>query len=115
MFVVGKNYRLQNIQLSKIRWGLCPQAPGSVARWGPKAQLRSLAGNWCLATLKSRESVYVGGRLGALRILQRSLLTLGQQQPDNGSDVGCSEPEGPATRRNFFPPSLPSAASAGQA
>ena len=102
MFVVGKNYRLQNIQLSKIRWGLCPQAPGSVARWGPKAQLRSLAGNWRPATLKSRESVYVGGRLGALLILQRSLRVLNPQQPNNGADVGCSEPEGPAARRNSF-------------
>jgi hypothetical protein len=79
--VVGKNYRLQNIQLSKIRWGPSPHAPGSVARgapmphsapsqgstlrsltrWGPKAQLRSLAGDlhatlWAefVATLKSR-------------------------------------------------------------
>ncbi len=34
--VVGKNYRVQNIQLSKIRWELCPQAPGSVARGAPK-------------------------------------------------------------------------------
>ena len=29
--VVGKNYRLQNIQLSKISWGPSPQAPGSLA------------------------------------------------------------------------------------
>jgi hypothetical protein len=54
------------------------------------------------ATLKSRESVYVGGRLGALLILQRSLRVLNPQQPNNGADVGCSEPEGPATRRNSF-------------
>jgi hypothetical protein len=33
--VVGKNYRLQNIQLSKIRWGPSPHAPGSVARGAP--------------------------------------------------------------------------------
>ena len=86
----------------RSRWGLCPQAPGSVARWGPKAQLRSLAGNWRLAILKSRESVYVGGRLGALLILQRSLRVLHPQQPIYGADVGCSEPEGPAARRNSF-------------
>ena len=30
--VVGKNYRVQNIQLSKIRWGSTPKAPGAIAR-----------------------------------------------------------------------------------
>ena len=43
--VVGKNYRLQNIQLSKIRWGPSPQAPGSLACGDPKAPRRSLAGS----------------------------------------------------------------------
>ena len=74
VFVVGKNYRLQNIQLSKI----------NVVQALPE------------------QSVYVGGRLGALLILQRSLRVLNPQQPNNGADVGCSEPEGPATRRNSF-------------
>ena len=30
--MVGKNYRVQNIQLSKIRWGQTPKPPGAIAR-----------------------------------------------------------------------------------
>ena len=42
--MVGKNYRLQNIQLSKINSGASPpKPPGSVARGNPYVPLRSLA------------------------------------------------------------------------
>ena len=44
--MVGKNYRLQNIQLSKINLGgFAPQTPArrSLTRRSPKARLRSLA------------------------------------------------------------------------
>ena len=84
--VVGKNYRLQNIQLSKIRWGPSPQAPGSLACGDPKAPRRSLAGSVTparslagpFAPLRSlagslrnalrRESDYVGPAIGAPRL-----------------------------------------------
>jgi hypothetical protein len=78
-----------------------PSPPNSLTRGAPKARSVRSSGS-DLATLKSQESVYVGGRLGALLILQRSLQALSPQQPNNGADVGCSEPEGPATRRNSF-------------
>ena len=60
--VVGKNYRLQNIQLSKIRWGLYPQALGSVARRA-RCPLRFLAES--PLTVAVSESVNVGS-IGAL-------------------------------------------------
>ena len=45
VFVVGKNYRLQNIQLSKISLGgYAPQTIRSLARGNPLVPLRSLAG-----------------------------------------------------------------------
>ena len=43
VFVVGKNYRVQNIQLSKIRWGALPPNPRLGRLRGPKAPLRFLA------------------------------------------------------------------------
>jgi hypothetical protein len=67
--VVGKNYRLQNIQLSKIKLGASPpdparslvgpQRPPPLPRKGISHKLRSLAGNRSavgplFATLKSR-------------------------------------------------------------
>jgi hypothetical protein len=42
--VVGKNYRLQNIQLSKISLGALPPNPRLGRSRGPKPPLRSLAG-----------------------------------------------------------------------
>ena len=85
----------------RLDGGQAPERPDSLTRGIPKPRsVRSSRG--ALATLKSRESVYVGGRLGALLILQRSLQALSPQQPNNGADVGCSEPEGPAARRNSF-------------
>ena len=65
VFVVGKNYRLQNIQLSKIRPGelvprnfagrrdSLPRTPSLAHSRGPKAPLRSLAclRNICLRRL----------------------------------------------------------------
>ena len=85
--VVGKNYRLQNIQLSKIRWGPSPQAPGSLACGDPKAPRRSLAGSvtparslargpftllrslaGSLRNALHRESDYVGPAIGAPRL-----------------------------------------------
>ena len=59
--VVGKNYRVQNIQLSKIRWGPSPHAPGLAHLRGPFAPRRSLA---TVASLRdsyfAKESVNVG-------------------------------------------------------
>ena len=63
VFVVGKNYRLQNIQLSKINLGgFAPPDPPLGRSRGPFAPLRSLAFRACcllesgvhFATLKSR-------------------------------------------------------------
>ncbi len=53
VFVVGKNYRLQNIQLSKIRWGLLPPKPSLGRSRGPKAPLRSLAKSLLTALAES--------------------------------------------------------------
>ena len=56
MFVVGKNYRVQNIQLSQINLGgYRPPDPRSLTRRGPEARLRSLAKTESLfAALKPR-------------------------------------------------------------
>ena len=56
VFVVGKNYRLQDIQLSKINLGgVAPQTPRSLTRGNPLVPLRSLAKAQSLsAALKPR-------------------------------------------------------------
>ena len=137
MFVVGKNYRLQNIQLSKIRWGPSPQAPGSVARVprlrsgrpelvegrGPDAPLASSLEVAYSYSLK--QSVYVGHRSARqAAYLHAVALRRAKQRSTSGADVGEGETQGASSlHRNFsksasiydarclslvLPPTLPS-------
>ena len=77
--VVGKNYRVQNIQLSKIRWGSNPQAPGLGRSRGPEAPLRSLAREHLLTSAvdRSYELYDLSRRRRAIQSLPRPSTSLG--------------------------------------
>ena len=93
--------RIFNCQRSHTTWEPTPPRPRFGRSWGPTPH--SASSPRASPQHSSREkSVYVGRRLGALLMLQRSLLTVSQQQPTNEADVDCSEPEGPATQPKLF-------------
>jgi hypothetical protein len=95
--------RIFSCQRAVLNGGQTPMPPGSLTCGGPLPRAaRSPRSLFPRNSEVATKSVYVGGRLGAPLILQRSLRTLSPQQPNNGADVGCSEPEGPAARRNSF-------------
>jgi hypothetical protein len=73
--VVGKNYRLQNIQLSKIRWGASP----------PEPPLRSFAPGVCRNT-QVANTHNVGPTIGAP--LAGSQLRLPQPGPGSALTIG---------------------------
>ena len=94
--VVGKNYRLQNIQLSKIKPGVSPPDPRSLTRWGPEAQLRSLAGK-SVSQHSSREKLLTSVR-SEQPLAQRSLAT-------SPTSVCARLIRPQCAHRNSFPPS----------